>query len=156
MKLINATDNDCLVASLAMVLGLDIEDVKSDVLPYPLEHPFPHPWDHLPLIPDMNVVADWLYLTKGSAITPFDFNPHCAPHKNCPAVSVYNEDAEWVFEKQLGYGPGLISCNFRDRGHIVAWDGERVYDPHGYVFEFSAMKMFGLTPIRFWLLTKIL
>lgn len=155
VRLINATDNDCLVASLAMVLDLDIEDVKSDVIPDPLEYPFPPPWNDLPLVPDMNVVADWLFTTKGSAITPFEHAPYCTPDINCPTVSVYNEDAGRVFEQQLSYGPGMIECWFNGNGHMVAWDGERIYDPHGYIYNLSDTECYGTTPHRFWLFSKV-
>jgi hypothetical protein len=37
-------------------------------------------------------------------------------------------------------------------GHAVAWDGQRIYDPRGYVYTYQERHSYKYEPDTFWLL----
>lgn len=154
MILITADENKtCVAASLAMVLELPYWGVMDDLFTK-LDYPFDHPYDHLPKVPDMNVVVDWAFRKHHTAMVPFEKNPVCTPHFACNPVPVwYNGDSK--FRDQLRYGRGVIECRLLSDGlgHMVAWDGKVVMDPDGYVYSYEKMNEYGLEATRFWLCT---
>ena len=163
MKLIKqACGVDCTAASIAMVLGLELDFVKAELFK-DLPKPFPSPWDHLPKVPDMNVICDWAWRTRSAALTPFERDPVCTPHRDCPPVSVYPRNtrtsvrtAEGAWRCQLSYGPGLLEGVIigREVGHMVAWSGDAIYDPRGHIYTSDdAESYFSFQPRRFWLYT---
>jgi len=151
MKLQTANDNDCVAASVAMLIGVNHTTVKEALWPDPPVYPFPEPWQVCPLVPCMDIICDWLYTEHKVALTPFAFDPHVTPHKDCPPVSACDEDPMSLFEGQLAYGPGLIEGVYSGVGHMCAWDGNVIYDPHGYKYSLNAAGRFNFTPTRFWL-----
>ena len=163
MKLITSSDNDCVAASLAMLFDVEIGFIETHLFTA-LTKPFMRPWDGLPKVPDMNIICDWAWETHEIALVPFEYDPQCSPHKDCPPVSVYprtittlGATADWVFDKQMAYGPGLIEGNTlgREVGHMCAWDGKIIYDPRGYCYSYNVAKeKFGYQITRFWLAVK--
>jgi hypothetical protein len=158
MKLITSNQNDCVAASLAMLIGRSIDYIKCQLFNN-LPKPFPDLWKDFPKVPDMNVICDWMW-GRGIALTPFEYNPQCTPHKVCPPVSVYprtvsgKETADEMFNKQMAYGLGLIEGGIigREVGHMCAWDGKIIYDPRGYCYSRNvAQEKFGYQITRFWL-----
>jgi hypothetical protein len=135
-----------------MLLDVPIEEILNDLYGE-LRYPFPYPWEEYPLVPDMNVVVDYVLNKHHAALVPFERNPVCTPSADCPGVPVW-EDGEAKFRDQLRYGPGLLECERRDGfGHMCAWDGLNVYDPEGYKYWFEALAPYGLEARRFWLCT---
>jgi hypothetical protein len=155
MYLVRGVDKDCIACSLAMLIGVAPLYIKKNLIGE-LYYPFPEPWDNLPLVPSMEVICDWLITDQGTALTPFPRNPVCTPHKDCPPVSVWNEDPDWRFEEQCEYGKGLIEgLRPNGVGHMVAWDGKAIHDPSGYIYSLNAADRFNFNPTRFWLATKV-
>jgi len=151
MRLITSSDNDCVAASLAMLFDMDIEFVKRQLFFDPPYYPFPAPWDNCPMVPSMELICDWAYSFHEIALVPFPFDPVCAPHPDCTPVSVWPDDPTTVFKHQLGYGPGLLEGLFGGAGHMCAWDGDTVFDPHGYTYPVESCHKLGYTLTRFWL-----
>lgn len=154
MRLIEATDNDCVAASLAMVFRLAIETVKRELFTG-LTHPFPDPWSHLPKVPAMVQICDWVASSHRASLTPYPYNPTCAPHPDCPPVMVYAHP-DTAFQAQLNRGQGVIEGRVaKGKGHMVAWDGNVIYDPRGYCYSLNvAVSKFGFTPSQFWLVRE--
>jgi hypothetical protein len=162
MKLIESTNNyDCVAAALAMVLGTDLGEIER-ILFHNLMKPFPEPWDNLPKVPDMNVICEFM-AGVGWALMPFEYNPQCSPHPDCPPVPVYPfreagnvgghflASFQRVWEKQLSLGPGLIEGTVDETGHMVAWSGDAIYDPRGCIYSLNVTNKFDFVPKRFWL-----
>jgi hypothetical protein len=144
-----------------MLFDVDIHYVK-DQLFFGLSKPFPEPWSHLPKVPDMNVVCHWAW-DRRTALVPFEYNPQCTPHEDCPPVPVYptrsdiyGKTPDWAFITQMSFGPGLIEGITEDEaGHMCAWDGSIIYDPRGYCYSRNVAKeRFGYQITRFWLAVK--
>lgn len=154
MQLIEGNNKDCLAASIAMLLSESVEYVERALYPSPREYPFPPPWDHLPLVPSMEIVVDWLVLNHNVGLVPFPYAPTCSPHKDCPAIRVWDGDADEIFERQLSYGQGLIEGMCHEVGHMTAWDGAVIFDPRGHKYSFNVAYRFNFKPTRFWLKTK--
>jgi hypothetical protein len=163
MKLITTNNNDCVAASLAMLIDAPLGYVKIELFTA-LTKPFPGQWSGFLKVPDMNVICDWLWGERYTALTPFEYDPQCTPHRSCPPVSVYprttsrpHETADGAFSKQMDYGPGLIEGTIigREVGHMCAWDGKAIHDPRGYIYSRNVAKeKFGYQISRFWLAVK--
>jgi hypothetical protein len=147
--------NECVVGSLAMLLGVAPEFIRRQICHNPPIYPFPAPWDEYPLVPSMEIICDWAYSHMNVAMVPFPYNPLCTPHEDCPPTPVWDDDADVVFEGQLEYGTGLIEGTVDGaHGHMVAWDGSVIYDPRGYCYSLNIAEKHGFTPARFWLCVK--
>ena len=162
MNLITSSNNDCVAASLAMLLGVDIGYIELHLFTA-LTKPFTGRWVDLPKVPDMNVICDWLWEPCGIALVPFEYNPQCTPHKDCPPVPVYprttvgpHETAHVAFKAQMNYGPGLLEgLTEGEVGHMCAWDGKIIHDPRGYCYTPNvAQEKFDYQMTRFWLAVK--
>ena len=163
MRLVTSNNNDCVAASLAMLLGRGIEYIKNQLFTN-LPKPFPGQWELYPKVPDMNVICDWLWHQFQIALVPFEYSPQCTPHKNCPPVSVYpttvgfpSYTADAAFHDQVSYGPGLLEGLTLNGslGHMCAWDGKVIYDPRGYCYSRNVAGVrFDYQITRFWLAVK--
>jgi hypothetical protein len=155
MRLETATNNDCVAASLAMLLlDVDIVFIKDQLFPPVPEYPFQAPWDDVPRVPSMEEIVDWMWTKWNVAMVPFPYNPQCSPHPNCPGVPVWpNDEPDKIFAHQLSYGGGVIEGVVTEtgKGHMVAWDGKVIYDPRGYIYSPNVVDKFGFQPTRFWL-----
>jgi hypothetical protein len=151
MRLIKSDNNDCVAASLAMVFNLYYPDVQRDLLEIqPLEFPFRRPYDQLPKVVSMEQVCEWAAFRLFTLI-PFPWNPMCSPHPDCPPVPVW-DDPDEMFDQAMRRGPGLLEGLVGDKGHMVAWDGNVVYDPRGYCYSLNmAQDRFNFVETRFWL-----
>ena len=162
MKLITSNNNDCVAASLAMLFDVDLSYVETRLFAN-LPKPFPGQWADLPKVPDMNVICDWAWQRR-TALIPFEYDPQCTPHKDCPPVSAYprttsspHKTGHAQFKIQLDYGPGLIEgvITGREVGHMCAWDGKVIHDPRGYCYSYHiAQEKFDYRVTRFWLAAK--
>lgn len=153
MKLIRCGESGCVVASVAMLVGRELAWVEGFPMFNPIcyRYPFPQPWARLPKVASMEEICDWAYQTLRVGLIPFPRNPGCSPAGECPMQPVY-KDGEEVFLNQLSYGAGLLEGVVEhDRGHMCAWDGEKVHDPRGYIYSFENADGFNFTATRFWL-----
>lgn len=162
MKLITSNNNDCVAASIAMLLGTEIDYIKNQLFTN-LPKPFPGQWAPFPKVPGMNVVCDWLWGTHKIALIPFEYNPQSTPHRHCPPEPAYprtashtDDTAVKAFDRQVAYGPGLIEGQTKGEvGHMCAWDGKIIHDPRGYCYSRNmAQEKFGYQITRFWLAVK--
>jgi hypothetical protein len=162
MKLVkqHGTD-DCVAAALAMVFDASYDRVSRDLFS-DMMYPFPEPWADLPKVPDMNVICDYAIGEWFTALVPCELDPVCSPHIDCPPVKVWprsksgGQGGELQFEWALRRGPGLIEGSLvgtgKQLGHMVAWNGQVVYDPRGYCYSMNvAVDKFNFQPRRFWL-----
>jgi hypothetical protein len=136
-----------------MLLGKDLRNVERFSLfnPTCYQYPFPQPWSRLPKVASMEEICDWVYFVLGIGLVPFPRNPGCSPAEMCPMQPVY-KDGEAKFLDQLSYGAGLLEGVVEhDRGHMCAWDGEKVYDPRGPLYSFENAGDFDFAATRFWL-----
>ncbi|MHC4121287.1 MAG: hypothetical protein ACYSWO_27750 [Planctomycetota bacterium] len=148
---------DCVAASLAMVCEADLDYIMLALFS-DLEKPFSGLWSHIPKIPDMNAVCDWMWGDRKIALVPFEYNPQSTPHKDCPPVPVWPRslrcrgDADNAWARALAYGPGLLEGTTGTLGHMVAWSGDAIYDPRGFIYSINiAVEKFEFSPRRFWL-----
>jgi hypothetical protein len=151
MQLITSRNNDCVAASVAMLLGLTLEEVKSHHLfseAY-LTYPFPKPWHEVPKVPAMEEVCEWAFQTGKIGLVPFPLNPRCTPSHGCPDVPVF-QDKNKAFCRQLDFGPGLLE-GMTSKGHMCAWDGTKVYDPRGRIYPLTDAFAHSFYYHRFWL-----
>jgi hypothetical protein len=157
MRLIKSNDNNCVAASIAMVFNLICVDVQNGLLRLqPRVFPFKHPYAHLPKVASMEQVCEWA-ADRRLTLMPFPRNPMCSPHPDCPAVPVWDAEvgrpsADDMFDKAMRRGPGLLEGLVGEKGHMVAWDGNVVFDPRGYCYSLNvATDLFDFVPTRFWL-----
>ncbi len=163
MRLVTANNNDCVAASLAMLLDVELGYIKNQLFT-DLPKPFPGQWELFPKVPDMNVICDWVWGTYQIALTPFEYDPQSTPHRNCPPVSVYPRTtnllgvtADGAFDNQMAHGPGLLEGLTLNGslGHMCAWDGKVIHDPRGYCYSYNVAKeKFSYQVTRFWLAVK--
>jgi hypothetical protein len=161
MNLLKSSNNDCVAAAMAMVIGCKMSVVTSRLFTN-LDTPFHAPFHELPKVPDMTVICEYM-LQRGLAMVPFERNPQCSPHPDCPPVPVYPfreagqvggrflDGPLAVWERQLTLGPGLIEGSVGEMGHMVAWSGDSVYDPRGFIYSLNVADKFDFVPKRFWL-----
>jgi hypothetical protein len=153
MHLIRQGDAGCVAASIAMVFDMPLEVVEYHYLFNPCcrSFPFPSPWHRSPMVASMDEVCDWAHNNFKVGLVPFPRNPGCSPAEECPAVPVW-PDGEGKFLVHLSYGIGLLEGHVEHmRGHMCAWDGEKVYDPRGHTYSFANASDFDFTATRFWL-----
>jgi len=164
MRLIKQQGNaDCVAAALAMVLnewtGGGIDYIKTALFSY-LPKPFTGEWSDLPKVPDMNIICNWAWDSHSIALVPFEYSPTCTPARGCPPVPVWPRNTrsgmgpEEAWLRHLSYGPGLLEGSLigREVGHMVAWSGDAIYDPRGYIYSLNvAQEKFKFQPARFWL-----
>lgn len=163
MKLVKSNrPHACISCSLAMLLDVDLSHVEVELFTG-MDFPFPEPWSHLPKVPDMNVLCHWALQTHKVALTPFERDPVCSPHPDCPSVPVWPYrkglagTPEVMWREALDKGSGLLQGvrPSKDLWHMCAWDGGIVYDPRGYAYSINvAEDKFDFQPLCFWLATK--
>lgn len=159
MHLMKSKPNGCVYAAIGMLLNKSHEDVSNIIdmpMSQPERHPFPEPWKHLPFVPPMDVIVDRLIRREGIALVPFEKDPVCSPHPDCPPVDVWKVYKRTdAFDSQLKLGEGVIEGLVGETGHMVAWDRSVVYDPRGYCYSMNIADRFNFTPRRFWLAVKL-
>jgi len=157
MKLKLQETNGCVYASLAMVLNLEPAAVYSIFKHWKFEEnlPFEGEWKDVPRVPSMEEICDLAFRHCHTAFVPFPLDPKASPHESCKPVSVWKEP-QAKFLGQLAWGRGLIEGinTTNGRGHMVAWDGNVVYDPRGYCYSMNVADKFNFEPRRFWLVVS--
>lgn len=150
MKLITSGKDRCVAASISMLLDVPIEVILEDLFSN-LEKPFKGKWADKEKVPSIHEIVAYCLVTHNVALVPFEYDPQCTPcvHGHDP-VPVYKHGSD-VFDLQLRFGAGLIEGRTEKYGHMVAWDGLRIYDPRGYRYHSFEGSAFGFTMDRFWL-----
>jgi hypothetical protein len=135
-----------------MALDLDLALVTSELFT-DLEYPWEGEFAKFPKVPSMDIIVDWAWNIHHVGLIPFERNPVCQPHPSCKPLPVWYNGEE-AFCRHLSYGEGVIECELSDgRGHMVAWDGKKVYDPEGYIYDFKYLSQYEMEAARFWLCT---
>jgi hypothetical protein len=153
MNLKRCGENGCLAASVAMLLGVRVDDIERIGLfnPCRYEYPFPAPWARMPKVATMDEVCEWMYKECKIGLVPFAHNPGCSAARECPMTPVWS-DGRKAFRRHLSYGAGLLEGHVEHmRGHMCAWDGKKVYDPRGNTYRLEDALHYDFTPTRFWL-----
>ncbi len=152
MNLIQSSKNQCVAASVGMLFEWKLEELAGfqlfDITRH--QYPFPRPWSHLPKVASMEEICGWAFSIVGCGLVPFPRNPTCAPSADCPPQPVF-KDGEGVFRSHLSFGAGLLEGLIKDRGHMCAWDGLKVYDPRNHIYQIEDADDYDFTPSRFWL-----
>lgn len=155
MKLIKQEKEGCVYASLAMVLSESLKDIYRIFKYWEItkNYPFTGKWAITPRVPGMEEICDISWRVLRKSFVPFSLNPTVTPDENCKPIQVW-ESPTVKFNSQLSYGTGLIEGLHDGIGHMVAWDGSVVYDPHGYCYSINVSGRFNFQPRRFWLLVN--
>jgi len=153
MRLIKSNKNNCVYASVAMLLGVSLDKA------YELLHnkdakigekPFTGIYKDFEVVPDMAVICDSLWSKKRIGLTPFYFDPTCSPHPNCQPISTW-KNPKASFKLQLGFGSGLLEGKTEKCGHMCAWDGQVIFDPRGHIYSYDLAEIMNFEINRFWL-----
>jgi hypothetical protein len=150
MYLKTGTKYGCVYATLAMLLDKEPKQIEKEFNPNGMKF-FNSVWPKLPIVPSKPEIVDWLW-HQGYAVVDFVRDPKMKPHVEAPAVSVH-ENSEEVFKQQLSYGVGFLE-GFTKLGHMCAWDGERIYDPRGYVYSYENAYKYCFEPESFSMVVK--
>lgn len=152
MKLIKQPSGSCLIASVAMVLDIDIKilnemighDGSAVVLPL-LPEPARRRGHHLQEIIDCA-------LKSGYAVTPIEVLPYSTPDgKSEYPIDFQIDNKERLF-KYMRNSRGILTGLGSRWRHAMAWDGKRVYDPRGYIYSLCDCK---IIIDCFWMFDKI-
>ena len=159
MKLIECKTNQCVAASFAMVMGVDMNDlldrlghngldtVVEDVSPPACYRSF-HPQEFIDLL-----------IQDGYAATMIELDPHLR-HGPKTVNHAFFLGHNRFFQALLR-GDGVIFGALKQAdvgyqiGHAVAWDATRslIYDPRGYTYPWTEGQDF--QPRQFFLIQKV-
>jgi hypothetical protein len=129
-----------------MLLDEDRKRIHKEFYPEGAKY-FKGLWSKYPKVPSKPEIIDWIWRRNRIALVEFVRDPQMKPSVEAPAVSVYT-DSEKVFRDQLKYGAGLLE-GFTKLGHMCAWDGERIFDPRGYVYSYEKADKYGFEVTSF-------
>jgi hypothetical protein len=105
----------------------------------------------------MHEIIDYVWLYHARPMTPFVRYPEVAIDMAGPtqlAKFTRWKDAETRFSRLLHRNvEGIITGVMESgRGHCVAWDGQNIYDPRGYVYPYTkAESIYKFNPDAFWM-----
>lgn len=164
--MIEQKKDGCVYASLAMVLGEKLETIEHNFKCWSNNFPFSGEWEKVPRVPGMHEICEVAIRHFKTAFVPFEYDPEVTPHEDCKPIKVWGDrpervinalDAREMFLLQLSRGPGLIEGvnTGNGRGHMVAWNGQVVFDPRDYCYSINVTDKFYFNPLRFWLAVSI-
>ncbi len=152
MKLIQGENNlDCILAAAAMVMGINLVELKKSIGHDGSEIIFPNAPEpycfrgfHIQEIIDQAFQNNWsvMYIQKHFGLEPFIGND--------PVFTIDVNDKR--INNYLTNFPGIIAGVKGNRNHAVAWNGEMVYDPSGFVY---SLREFDYNIKEFWAFSKI-
>ncbi len=139
MRLITQPNSwSCALASTAMLLDCSIRELitaighdGSEIIHPKLNDPASRKGTHLQEIIDV-------CLQFGVALTPIEARPVQTPD----GVNEFEiKFPESRFLTHLANNSGLITGMARKYYHTVAWDGSKIYDPNGFIYDFDDIKI---------------
>ena len=129
MPLAFAMALDMPVADLLATIGHDGSEIVFPNLPEPLCRRCFH-------IQEFVLAA----LSCGCALTPVELFPVLQPTDAGPHKTVLYRDNNWRrFEETIRASRGVIDGRGARRGHMVAYDHGRLFDPKGPVYDYSRL-----------------
>lgn len=144
----NPNSWSCLLASVAMVLEMTIEELieevghdGSEIVCPDLKSPGNRKAFHI-----QEFIS--IILEKGFAITDVAIRPVSTPDGKCE-YEIKFPDSMKRFRRLMAGVKGIIVGKNREWYHAVAWDGKIIYDPAGHIYSFDEMTMDILTFYRF-------
>ena len=152
MKLIKQPSGSCLITSAAMVLNTDIKsltdmighDGSAIVLPL-LPEPARRRGHHLQEIIDCA-------LKLGYTVTPIEALPWSTPDGKSEYPIDFQINHNERLSNYMQNSIGILTGLGRQWRHAMAWDGGRVYDPHGDIYSFCDCR---IIIDCFWMFHKI-
>lgn len=131
----------CLPTAAAMVLGIDksrlIEHIGhdgSEIKNTNLKDPHRRRGFH----PQEIIDAGWMY---GIAIVEIQAMPYSTPGDGTSFQVDFKINPVDRFDSYLMGTKGVITGLVNEVGHAVAWDGKKIYDPRGRVYDLNILKM---------------
>lgn len=125
---------DCVLTSVAMCMDIDPEDLRRDLLHNPEEELWP------------TALGGWKY--RGIQIEDLVSLLYCRGYCAMPFFKRFSMRGV-VFENSYPVPMTGNTGILMYPSHVVAWDGEKIYDPRGYIKEFVSDWE------EFWLICKI-
>ncbi len=152
MDLIKGENNlDCILAAAAMVMDIDLVELKklighdgSEVIFPNSPVPYCYRGFHIQEITDQAFLNGWsvMYIQRKFGLEPFigEDPPF--------AINVYDKRMATYLKRF----PGIIAGVSDNKNHAVAWDGRMVYDPSGSVY---TLREFNYDIQEFWAFSKL-
>jgi hypothetical protein len=140
MQLLKQTGNNCLITSVAMVIGAQCDEDPADVR-YRLETLIGHDgtkemWPGVPRGHHWQEILPVALSEFRCAFVPFETMPTVmsARRPNQPRPIFMEYEAQQRFDRLIHQAPGVFICSYRGAVdlHAVAWDTSHVYDPRGF------------------------
>lgn len=132
MRLVRQPDKySCAAASLAMLADVSFEEVIKA-----LGYDGTMNLNNMALGFPIPEIIDTALDSFGIALVSFELAPAISEYKRDEGIPLYNDDyVNQRIDALLPGRPGLITGFYSiDKYHMVAWDGEQIYDPHGRVY----------------------
>jgi len=136
MKLLKQPDDSCLLYSTAMIL-----DIEPQHLIRCIGHDGQQVWwpenKHTSYKKRSFHIQEIIEvcLSFGHGLCPIEIDPCSAPGNDPGNYKRICEDGEERFKRLINGKRGiLIGKTKSGMGHACAWDGEKVYDPNGYIY----------------------
>lgn len=157
MKLQCPANNwSCMPFALAMALDVPVEDIIRLVGHDGSHHPWPVPFQFVRAGFHIHEIIDVAFLYYRRLLCPFVREPTVTCDERCPEIPAKfvgtDTDARWRWA--LRNNTGIMTGQMMDTGvgHAVAWDGQKIYDPRGYVYSYDDRHHYLYEPDTFWLL----
>ncbi len=151
MELIKGENNlDCILAAAAMVMGIDLVELKKIIGHDGHEIIFPNAPEpycrrgfHIQEIIDQAFLGGWsvMYIQRQFGLDPFIGDD----------PSFFIEVSNKRMATYLKKFPGIIGGRSVDKSHAVAWDGKMIYDPGGRIY---SLIEFNYDIQEFWAFSK--
>lgn len=142
--------HQCLVYSLAMLLGEDVDVLIRELGHDGMRRVFPGRVPHCYNGHHMQEIID-VCIGRNVWLTPIELFPRFASAlapENWLGIYAQQEAGE-RFERLAANRPGILIGQYQGRGHAVAWDGTICFDPNGKKYE---MREFN--PAELWIVTS--
>lgn len=140
MRLIKSTDNfSCGLASLAMLLDADVDDLILELGHNGGELAWPDDTEPECFRGFSNQEFIDLCLRRNIALIEIIAQPQIYNYRMVPKPIMTLEESDQRIQSYMTGNQGIIVGMLESGArHAVAWDGERVYDPVGFVYRFES------------------
>lgn len=142
MKLQVSPNNwSCMAVAAAMVLNKPLSEVIQGLGHDGSEKVWQPHWEDQVAGFHIHEIIDYAWMQNATPVTPFLRYPLVTPspaHPEQLAKFAREPDLERRFTNRLYGRVGIITGTvIFGRGHAVAWNGHKIYDPRGYVYTYA-------------------
>lgn len=139
-----------------MALDVPVEDIVRLVGHDGSHRPWPAPFDSVRKGFHIHEMIDVAFIYYRRLLCPFDKAPMVTCDERCPEIpaefSGVTPEQRWNFATVFKTGVMTGQMTVSRRGHAVAWDGHKIYDPRGYVYSYEDRHNYNYEPDTFWML----